>query len=59
MIIIFYLRSEIKDVNLHASLDESQISKILDKQNCRFEVLTNRENTTILTIPSFRLIYEK
>ncbi len=56
MIVIFYLNSENKNLDLHAIIDEAQISKILDRQNCRFEILENRENTTILTIPSHRLV---
>jgi CheY-like chemotaxis protein len=55
IIIIFYLDSA-KKTGLEDAIDESQISKILDKQNCRFEVVQTRENTAILVIPSYRLV---
>ncbi len=55
MVVIFYLSSQ-KTINLIANVDEAQISKILDKQNCRFEIVEGKENTAILTIPSHRLI---
>ncbi len=54
MVLIFYLKTEKK--NLEENLDESQVSKILDKQNCRFEIVDSKPNTTVLTIPSYRLI---
>ncbi|OFW79724.1 MAG: hypothetical protein A2887_03500 [Alphaproteobacteria bacterium RIFCSPLOWO2_01_FULL_40_26] len=56
MIVIFYLKSQIQNISLAANVDEEQVCKILDKQNCRFEVIEARENTAILTIPSYRLI---
>lgn len=56
LIVIFYLKSQIPNLDLRVNLDESQVSKILDPQNCRFEVVQDKENTAILTIPSFRLI---
>lgn len=55
IVIIFYLDSA-KKTGLEAALDESQISKILDKQNCRFEVVHARDNTAVLVIPSYRLV---
>jgi CheY-like chemotaxis protein len=56
MVLIFYLKSKSGKLNLGSNLDESQIGKILDKQNCRFEVVDHKENTAILTVPSYRLI---
>ncbi len=56
MVIIFYLKSKMQKANLLENIDSSQISKILDKQNCRFEVVQEKENTTVLTIPSYRLL---
>lgn len=56
MVLIFYLNSNKENTNLHANIDESQISKILDSQNCRFEIVDHKENTTVLTIPSYRLV---
>jgi CheY-like chemotaxis protein len=56
MVIIFYLKSQIADANLKAGLDTQQISKILDQQNCRFEISESQKNTAVLTIPSYRLI---
>jgi CheY-like chemotaxis protein len=55
IIVIFYLESD-KKSGLADVIKESEISKILDRQNCRFEVVKTRENTAILTIPSYRLI---
>ncbi len=56
MVIIFYLKSKAQKPNLSATVDSSQIGKILDKQNCRFEVVLDKEDTAVLTIPSYRLI---
>lgn len=56
MVVIFYLKSEIQNVDLKTNCDASQISKILDKQNCRFEVVEAKENTAMLVIPAHRLI---
>ena len=56
MVIIFYLKSKEQKSNLANTVDSSQISKILDKQNCRFEVVQDKEGTAILTIPSYRLL---
>jgi len=55
IVIIFHLASSGK-VNLGQNIDEKQVSKILDKQNCRFEIVEIKDNTAILTIPSYRLI---
>lgn len=55
MILIFYLKSQNK-TDLHQNIDESQISKVLDKQNCHFEIIDGKENSAILTIPSYRLL---
>jgi len=56
MIVIFYLKSNQGKLDLKANVNEAEISKILDKQNLRFEVIENKENTSILTIPAYRLI---
>ena len=56
MAIIFYFKSKSQNINVKSNLDASQVNKILDKQNCRFEVAENKENTSILIIPSHRLI---
>ena len=56
MVIMFYLKSQLTNVDLRANLDEQQVSKILDKQNCRFEIAQHKDNTAILSIPSYRLI---
>ncbi len=55
LIIIFYLKSQTPNINIKLNIDESQISKILDQQNCRFEIADNKEGTAILSVPSFRL----
>ncbi|MBP7710162.1 MAG: response regulator [Rickettsiales bacterium] len=56
MVIIFYLKSQISGLDLSKNLDSSQVSKILDQQNCRFEIVSDKENTAVLTVPSYRLI---
>ncbi len=56
LVIIFYLKSQNEKLDLRVNLEESQVSKILDKQNCRFEIVSDKENTAVLTIPSYRLI---
>ncbi len=56
MVLIFYLKSQVKNINLRENIDESQVSKILDKQNCRFDVIEKKENTAVLVIPSYRLV---
>jgi CheY-like chemotaxis protein len=53
--IIFYLVAKAK-ANLAQNIDEAQISKILDKQSCRFEIVEIKDNTAIFTIPSHRLV---
>jgi len=58
LVIIFYLDSAVKN-GLSDSLDAAQISKILDSQNCRFEVVETRENTAVLVVPSHRIIDTK
>ncbi len=56
MVLIFYLKSKLQNLNMAVNIGESKVSEILDKQNCRFEIAENRENTAILVIPSYRLI---
>jgi CheY-like chemotaxis protein len=55
MVIVFYLKSQ-THVDLKENLDEPQIGKILDQQNCRFEISDNSEGATVLIIPAHRLI---
>ena len=56
LIIIFYLKSQTPNIDIKTNIDESQIGKILDQQNCRFEIADNKEGTGILSVPSFRLL---
>ncbi len=53
IVIIFYFEN--RDPQVKMEVDEARISKILDKQNCRFEVLENKENTAIMVIPEYRI----
>ena len=53
IVIIFYFENI--DPQVKMEVDEAKISKILDKQNCRFEILENKENTAIMVIPEYRL----
>lgn len=56
MVLIFYLKSQLPNISLRSNIDESQVSKILDKQSCRFEIVEGKENTAVLNIPAYRLI---
>jgi CheY-like chemotaxis protein len=56
MVIIFYLKSKIKDANLDANIPKQELGKMLDSQTCRFEIIEGKENTAILVIPSHRVI---
>ena len=56
LVVIFYLKSQHQNIDLRDNLNESQISKILDKQSCRFDIVDAKENTAILTIPVHRLL---
>lgn len=56
LVIIFYLKSKIKNADLQANLSTQEISKILDSQTCRFEIIEGKENTAIMIIPSHRII---
>ena len=54
IVIIFYFENNNSQITI--DVDENRISKILDKQNCRFEILSNKENTAIIVIPEYRLV---
>jgi hypothetical protein len=54
IVIIFYYDN--KELESKINVDEAKIWKILDRQNCRFEVLKNKNNTAIITIPEYRLV---
>jgi CheY-like chemotaxis protein len=54
IVIIFFFDNNELDNKIN--VEEAKIWKILDKQNCRFEVLQNKNNTAIITIPEYRLV---
>ena len=54
IVVIFYFDN--KDLQIKDNINEEKISKILDKQNCRFEILTTKNNTAIITIPEYRIV---
>ncbi len=56
MVIVFYLNSEKEKVDLEVNLSEGEVSKILDRQNCRFEIVESRNNTAVLIIPEYRIV---
>lgn len=56
MVIIFYLKSTIKNADLHNNIPKRELGKVLDQQTCRFEIVEGKENTAILVIPSHRLV---
>jgi CheY-like chemotaxis protein len=55
MVLVFYFTSQIAGINKALIKEEAEISKVLDQQNCRFNVSDVKENTALLTIPSYRL----
>ncbi len=57
LVVVFYLQSDFGKVDLRLSLDESYVSKVLDRQNCRFEIAELKENSSILVVPSYRVIH--
>ncbi len=59
IVIIFYVNSnEIisENIDLNNFINESEISKILDKQNIRFEIDQNHRDSSVITIPKHRII---
>ena len=57
MVIIFYLQpKEGVAADLRSNINDQEVSKILDQQGCRFEIVETKDNTVIITIPSHRLI---
>jgi CheY-like chemotaxis protein len=53
LIIVFYLD---KNNENKITVDQEKLHKIIEQQNCRFEVLHNKNNTAILTIPEYKLM---
>ena len=53
LIIVFYLD---KNNENKITVDHEKLHKIIEQQNCRFEVLHNKNNTAILTIPEYKLM---
>ena len=56
IVIIFSIQSDDVKININQLINSSKISKVLDKQNCRFEILDNKNNAAIITIPEYRLV---
>jgi len=56
MVIIFRVDSKIGNLGFATKVDESAIARILDQQNCRFEIVDTQDNTAVLIIPSYRII---
>ena len=57
--IIFYCldgQNNAYEIDLNKYINCYEIQKILDKQSCRFEILDNRKDSAILTIPNHRVI---
>ncbi len=54
IVIVINLQSE-KIIDI-TQINTTKISRILDKQNCRFELVDSRKNTAVVIIPDFRLI---
>lgn len=56
MVLVFRVTSQNSNLQLEMKIDESAVGRILDPQNCRFEVVESQENTAVLIIPSYRVI---
>lgn len=56
MVLIFYLKSISPTLDIRPNVEKEEISNILDKQNCRFEIIDGKPGTMVVTIPSYRLI---
>lgn len=53
IVLVFYLDSKNQ---VKIQIDEDKVKKILEKQNCRFEVLNNKNSTAIITIPEYKVV---
>lgn len=56
MALIFYLESDVPDLNVAAKIDQEKIREVLDKQSCLFDISNEKENSAVVFIPTFRLI---
>ncbi len=56
MVLVFIITSKLGNLGLETKIDESSIGRILDQQNCRFEVVESKDNVAVLIIPSYRLV---
>lgn len=56
MVIIFYLKSKMKNADLTTNIPTKEVGRILDTQTCRFEIIDGKENTAVLIIPNHRII---
>jgi CheY-like chemotaxis protein len=55
MVVIFYLKTAAAVSDFANRVDEAQIAAILDKQNCMFKVVDDKEKSVVITIPKHRL----
>ncbi len=53
LVVIFYL--EPQELSFAKCINEKEIARILDSQNCKFELVNSHEHAAILTIPSYRI----
>jgi two-component system sensor histidine kinase/response regulator len=56
MVLIFYLKSNLGKLELELNISAQEVSRILDKQSCSFEIVENKENSLVLTIPAHRIV---
>lgn len=54
--VIFYLESQIPDLDVATKIDENKIKEVLDKQSCIFQISQGKENSAVVFIPPFRLV---
>ncbi|MDX2082503.1 MAG: response regulator [Rickettsiales bacterium] len=56
LVMIFYFKSDNKNDDFAAHINEEQIAAILDKQNCQLKVVDDKEKSLVVIIPKHRLI---
>lgn len=56
MALIFNLETGNSEVDISETINQSEIGKILDTQSCRFETSEGKSKSSVLFIPSHRLI---
>jgi len=56
MLVIFYFKAPTDIINFASKIDQAQINSILNKQNCMFNLVDDKEKSLFLTIPKHRVM---